>query len=71
MTATESHNLVLRFKLAGDPQYRVCNPTRIKVDGRGAMTIYDGSSGLAEEIELTQLQSFSLHSLGLSAHAEL
>jgi len=63
MMASENPNLILSFKLAGDNRSRVCAASRIKVDGRGSLTVYDAASGLSEKIDLSQLQSFSIHSL--------
>jgi len=69
MTATENLNLILSFKLVGDRNSHVCGAARIKVDGRGALTIYDAGSGYVEKIALADLQSLSIQSLGCASQA--
>jgi hypothetical protein len=54
-------NLVLKFKLAGDPDLRVRGVGRIKVDGRGGLVLYDAQTGADEIIDLRTLQAFCIH----------
>ena len=68
MTPTENVNLVLSFKLAGENDCRVRGASRIKIDGRGGLTVY-GAERLPERIELAELQSFSIHSLACAGKA--
>ena len=53
-------NLLLKYKLAGDSRIHVKGATRIKVDGRGGLMLYDVNTGAAETINLSQLRSFSI-----------
>ena len=69
MSTTKNLNLVLSFKLAGESDCRVRGAARIKVDGHGALTVYDAGSGLAERIDLAELQSLSIRSLGCTGKA--
>ena len=69
MTAAEPLNLVLSFKLIGDRNCRVRGVSRIKVDGRGGLTVFDAESGKSEQISLADLQSLSIHSLGCAGQA--
>jgi len=69
MMATEDVNLFLSFKLAGQSKSSVRGAARIKIDGRGGLTVYSAESGLAERIDLAELQSFSIYSLGCAGKA--
>lgn len=53
-------NLVLKYRLAGEKQFRFKGASRIKVDGGGALMFYNVHSGQTERLEVSQLQSFSL-----------
>jgi hypothetical protein len=63
-------NLVLKFKLADDPQTHIEAATRMKIDGRGNLVLYKGRGEDAERIELRNVRSFSIHPVGF-AHAHL
>jgi hypothetical protein len=54
-------NLVVKFMLAADGLVQVKGAARIKVDGRGALHLYDAQGGSVETIELGALQSLRLH----------
>ena len=69
MTATDNVNLVVSFKLAGDSLFRTHGATRIKLDGRGGLTVYDASTGLTEEFELAGLQSLAIHPVACARQA--
>jgi hypothetical protein len=69
MMASENLKRILSFKLTGDNGSRVCGATRIKVDGRGGLTVYDAANGMSEKIDLSQVQSFSIHSLACALSA--
>jgi hypothetical protein len=56
----EHLNLVLKFKVAGDSRLHVKGAARIKVDGRGGLILYDARSGIAETVDLWNLQSFCI-----------
>ena len=53
-------NLVLMFRLAGDGQMQVKGASRIKLDGRGGLMVYDSENGAAETYDLQKVQSFSI-----------
>jgi hypothetical protein len=55
-------NLIVKFMLAGDGQVHVKGATRIKVDGRGGLLLYDTQGG-AETIELGALNSIRLQQM--------
>jgi hypothetical protein len=56
----ENLNLILKFKLAGNGQFHVKGASRIKVDGRGGLMLYDAQNGTAETIDLRKLQTFCI-----------
>lgn len=62
-------NLVLKFKMAGDPQFHFKGATRIKIDGRGGLMLFDSASDVPEMIDTASLQAFSIHSLAHSQAA--
>ena len=51
-------NLVLKFRLAGDSRVQVKGASRIKVDGRGGLLVYDAKGEGVETIALGSLTSF-------------
>jgi hypothetical protein len=53
-------NLVVKFMVAGDSRLQVKSASRIKVDGRGGLLLYDAQGGGVETIELGALKSFCL-----------
>lgn len=55
--------LLLKFKLAGDSRLHVKPATRIKIDGRGSLMLYDVRTDMAETLDLSQLQSFIIETL--------
>jgi hypothetical protein len=63
----ENGNLVLELKLRGDSDIRVIGATRIRVDGRGRLLLYDQRDAPAN-IWLGELQSFAIHRV-LEIHA--
>lgn len=67
--AMEGLNLVLSFKLVGDRDCRVCSATRIKIDGRGGLTLYHGRNSREETIDLAALQSLSIRSMVCTGRA--
>lgn len=58
----EKTNLVLMFKMAGDPCLQVKEASRIKIDGRGTLKLYGAPNGKVEEIRVRQLQVFQIRS---------
>ena len=56
-------NLLVKFKVSGDTQVQVKSAARIKVDGRGGMTLYHPWNGTSEKITLDQLQSLTIQAL--------
>ena len=65
----ENLNLLLNLRMAGGSDCCIRGAARIKVDGHGALTVYDAGSGLAERIDLAELQSLSIRSLGCTGKA--
>ena len=59
----ENLNLVLKFKMAGDGASCIRGAARIKLDGRGGLTLYDAPNAAAEKIDLANLQSLSIRFL--------
>ena len=59
MDIGESVKLFVTFKLSTDGQTRVKRASRIKLDGRGSLVLFDSENG-AETIELRTLQSLSI-----------
>jgi len=57
----QNPNLVLKFKLTGDADYRIRAAARIKVDDQGGLTMYDAAGSQSEKIDLTTLQSMLIH----------
>ena len=55
-----NQNLILKFKLAGDDRFHVKGAARIKVDGRGAMLLYNKQNRAVETIDLRALRSFCI-----------
>lgn len=53
-------NLVVMFTLAGDSRLHVKGATRIKLDGRGGLTLYDAENGQAECVNLGCLESLTI-----------
>ncbi len=58
-------NLVLMFRLSGDGQMRVKGASRIKLDGRGGLMVYDSENGAAETYDLENMQSVSIQPLNV------
>ncbi len=63
MTQTDNLNLVVCFQLAGNPTWGFRRASRIKVDGRGALTVQNADTGHSERIALAGVHSLSIHSL--------
>ena len=61
-------NLVVMFRLSSDGQMRVKGASRIKLDGRGSMMLYDAENGAAEKIDLATVQSFSIQPLKAASY---
>ncbi len=59
-------NLVLMFRLSGEGQLRVKGASRIKLDGRGGLMVYDSENGAAETYDLESMQSFSIQPMNAS-----
>ena len=53
-------NLTLRFTLAHDAAVQTRSAARIRVDGRGALIVYDAETGTAERIPLEDLNTFCI-----------
>jgi len=57
-----SPNLVVTFTLAGDSRIHVRGAARIKVDGRGGLTLIDTGQG-NESVSLGCLQSLTIQAV--------
>lgn len=55
----ENRNLVLELKLRGDNDVRIIGATRLLVDGRGKLVLYD-QQGTPSNIRLGELQSLAI-----------
>jgi hypothetical protein len=55
-------NLVLTFTLSGDSRVHVRSATRIKVDGRGGLTLFDSEKG-SELVSLACLRSLTIQTM--------
>jgi len=62
-------NLMIRFRLTGQDEFQMKGASRMKMDGRGGLILYDAQSGKAERIEIGQLQSFILQPANCSTSA--
>jgi hypothetical protein len=56
-------NLIVKFMLVGDSHLHVKGATRIKVDGRGGLLLYDAQGGAVETIELGALRSIRVQQM--------
>jgi hypothetical protein len=56
----ENRTLVLELKLQGDTDLRVIGATRIQVDGRGNLLLYDRQGAAPANIWLGELQSLAI-----------
>lgn len=61
-------NLVVTFRLSTDGQMRVKGASRIKLDGRGSLMLYDPENGAAETIDLRSVQSLSIQPLKAASY---
>jgi len=52
--------ILLKFRLAGERRNQVRGASRITIDGRGGLLLYDPQRPGSERIELGRLQSLSL-----------
>jgi hypothetical protein len=60
MNDMDNPNLILKFKLRGETDARIVGASRIRVDGRGGLTLYPLHDGIPERINLDLLQSFAV-----------
>jgi hypothetical protein len=61
-------NLVLTFTLTGDSRVHVRGAARIKVDGRGGLTLFDSEKGCMERVSLERLRTLTIETVpGMSA----
>ena len=58
-----SPNLVVTFSFAGDSQVHVRGAARIKVDGRGGITLFDVEKGGSEWVSLGCLRSLTIQAI--------
>ena len=55
--------LVLKFQKADESELQVRGAARIRMDGRGNLTIYDADSGAAETVQMSQIHQLSIEPL--------
>jgi hypothetical protein len=53
-------NLVLTFTLAGDSRVHIRGAARIKLDGRGGLTVFGAKNGCPELVSLGRLRSLTI-----------
>jgi hypothetical protein len=58
-----SPQLLVTFKVNGDSRVHVKGASRIKVDGRGGLTLYDAQGGAPELVSLGCLQALTIRTL--------
>jgi hypothetical protein len=58
-----SPNLVVTFTVAGDSRVHIKGASRIKVDGRGGLTLYDAEDRESELVNLGCLQSLTIRTV--------
>jgi hypothetical protein len=56
-------NLLVKFTVAGDSRVHVKGARRIKLDGRGGLTLYNAEDGEAESVSLGLVQTLSIQFL--------
>ena len=64
-------NLVVKFMVAGDSRLQVKSASRIKVDGRGGLLLYDAQGGGIETIQLGALKSFCLQQVPFACEGQV
>ena len=60
-------NLVVMFRLSNDDQMRIKEASRITLDGRGSLMLYD-ASGAPETIDLRKVRSISIQPLNAASY---
>ena len=58
-----SSNLVLKYTIDGDTRVHIRGAVRIRVDGRGALTVYAAQDGKSESVSLDCLRSLSIQTI--------
>jgi hypothetical protein len=53
-------NLVLKFRLEGDTQVQARGVSRIEIDGRGGMVLYNAQGRPVEQVRLNDLKAFDI-----------
>jgi len=56
-------NLVLTFTLAGDNRVHVRGAARIKVDGRGGLTLFGSEKGRTEMVSLGRIRTLTIETV--------
>ncbi|HTP36082.1 MAG TPA: hypothetical protein VMJ75_28095 [Candidatus Acidoferrales bacterium] len=60
-----NRQIFLRYTLAGDSRTHVKSAYRIVIDGQGGLLLYRVESGRPERVCLDDLESFSIHTVGV------
>jgi hypothetical protein len=58
-----TQNLFVKYTLAGDSRLHVKPAFRIVIDGKGGLLIYASENSRPETIELSGVESFSIHNV--------
>ena len=56
-------NLVLRYTIDGDSRVHIRGAVRIKVDGCGALTVYESEGGRTESVSLGGIRSLTIQTI--------
>jgi hypothetical protein len=59
----ERPNLLLKFKLKGESEFNIEQASRIKIDGRGYLLVYEDAAVTPKWIFLDGIRAFSIESL--------
>ncbi len=60
---TPSPNLLLQFKVHGESKLSIERASRIKIDGRGCLLVYEDPTVASKRISLDSIGAFSIQSL--------
>lgn len=61
--ASNDPQFFVRFQLSGNADTRVESVTRMKVDGRGGIQLYDRENRAIAALPIAELERFSIHAV--------
>lgn len=67
MAELQKSNLLLHFKLDGEPENRVYTAARITIDGKGGLTLHRAGGRGSEWIRMEALEAFSIQTVPCAA----